>query len=161
MGERKLHIGEEVWTWRFSGGTVLIRNAERKQWRVADYDLLCCTPNDTERDAWKRNLHIMPRYVKEYIRTKILGLPPEDDSDQYGCICGGVYKHKGMAGNRRRFECTGCEGITIACVLCCEPRVDWAAPKQGICLLCCYYYQTDKLPIDQEEKLWALAEGKF
>lgn len=161
MTERKLHIGDQVWTWRYSGHSILIRSPEREKHHAYVYDLRGVRPTDTERDDWKGNLHVMPREVKEYIRVKLLGLPPEDTSDQYGCCCGGVYKHKGMAGSRRRFVCTGCERGTLACYLCDKPRADWGDTKQCICLLCGWYYQENKLPIDQEEKLWALAEGKF
>jgi hypothetical protein len=159
VSERKLHIGEDIWTWRFSGHSVLIRSPERKKHHTYVYELQGVSPAGTERDAWKGNLHVTPREVKEYIRVKILGLPPEDTSDQYGCCCGGVYKHKGMAGSRRRFACTGCEGVVLACELCDAPRADWGDPKQRFCLLCAYYFQEGQLSVEQEKKLWQLAEG--
>ena len=146
-------------------GDISIRNPERKRFAVSMSDLTGRDWNTIERGYWKqtRDAHVTPRVVKEYIRTKLLGLPPEDDSEHYGCTCDGVYKHRGMAGKRRRFECTGCKGVCLECSLCSEPRGNehWADPKQEFCELCCWYYQSDKLPIDQEEKLWALAEGKF
>jgi hypothetical protein len=67
---RKLHIGNTIWSWRYSHNIIMIHNPDCSQtWRIHTVEMFNITYEVLERTRWKRSTRyqIKPSVVKEYI----------------------------------------------------------------------------------------------
>ena len=66
--ERKLHIDNEVWTWKPSLYTIVVRDPNRKSYIVEVHELFGVSPDEIERAKRKGcGYKITPSMIKEHI----------------------------------------------------------------------------------------------
>ena len=77
-GSRSLHIGDDIWYWKYistcvSGGSLIILHpASRKKHCITGHTFKGVTPTVAEEDQWNHDFQITPSEVKEYIETHLL-----------------------------------------------------------------------------------------
>jgi len=71
-GSRKIHIGDEIWYWRSTAGSVVITAPNGKKYKHSCHVVIGCIWNDWERGIYKGYSHITPSIVKKYIEEHIV-----------------------------------------------------------------------------------------